>query len=380
MILEARQETKMTKSRALNFALNSLPIVKILVVIRGQHIGFRLSNHLKQGTWRVLLFAVSVDIQFWEFGPFWRVFVTSQNIICTDPRVTSRLGNIQWRLIDFARTFNCSFPNLLCLPFAFVDIFVDTFFFFLSESRSRRNSRPSLSRALDWETFKGVSRWGNIQTRLLDWETFRGDFSIGKLSTVTSRLGNIQGRFLDWEAFEGDFSIAWIAMKWGRARVLWCNKTKNKNCNEMAPIACIVMKWDNALPRNETNCVVCSTNHAFVCWPITHVCCLLVEHTCLLFEHAHVCWPGAHVRWLSTNVLADRAHMCVGRATVAGRTHMPETQANEFQWIKYYPMNPDESMQINEFWWNQEKFWILMKQRQVKHLWRNKEKPLIRMK
>ena len=50
----------------------------------------------------------------------------------------------------------------------------------------------------------------------------------------------------------------------------------------------------------------------------------------LLFEHAHVCWPGAHVRWLSTNVLAGRAHMCVGRATFAGRTHMSETQANEF--------------------------------------------------
>ena len=127
IISEARREAKMTKSRALNFALNSQPVLTILVVIRSQHIGFRLSNHLKQSTWRVLLLAVSVDIQLWEFGTFWRVLVRSQNIICTDPTMTSRLGNIQWRLLDFARTFNYSFPNLLCLPFAFVDIFVDTF-------------------------------------------------------------------------------------------------------------------------------------------------------------------------------------------------------------------------------------------------------------
>ena len=43
----------MTQSRALNFALNSPLILIIIVVIRGQHIGLRSSNHLKQGTWRV---------------------------------------------------------------------------------------------------------------------------------------------------------------------------------------------------------------------------------------------------------------------------------------------------------------------------------------
>ena len=48
------EEAKITKSRALNFALNSPPILTILVVIRGQHIGFRPSNHLEQSTWRVL--------------------------------------------------------------------------------------------------------------------------------------------------------------------------------------------------------------------------------------------------------------------------------------------------------------------------------------
>jgi hypothetical protein len=53
VISEARREAKITKSRALDFALNSQLILTIIVAIRGQHIGLRSSNRLKQSTWRV---------------------------------------------------------------------------------------------------------------------------------------------------------------------------------------------------------------------------------------------------------------------------------------------------------------------------------------
>ena len=40
VILEARQETKIIKSHAFNFAFNSLLILKIVVFIRGLNISF----------------------------------------------------------------------------------------------------------------------------------------------------------------------------------------------------------------------------------------------------------------------------------------------------------------------------------------------------
>ena len=136
VISEARRDATMTKSCALNFALTSPPILTILVVIRGRNIGFRLSNHLKQGTWRVpprppnwgLLQPTGAYCN--QLGPTATKTFNGDFSIGKYPRMISRLGNIQWRLLDFARSFNCSFPNLLCLPFAFVDIFPDGFFFF----------------------------------------------------------------------------------------------------------------------------------------------------------------------------------------------------------------------------------------------------------